>query len=182
MLYTFIVGFAIVMSLLVIIVMKREAVAREKALSQTKANGGATPTPQSFPVPPQEIVASDGLSRVPAYVHRLMQAQTTAAVLMISALDGQESMSILRMNTGFIRFHFLANWPETSDRHQKARDFFTRLNITSEEAQANGSRIFTFPETGKEADIAFMVKTTLIQIMDVGQNAGLKFTYEERDL
>ncbi len=182
MLYTLIAGFAVVMSLLVIIVQKREVEARKKALSQTTANDGAIPTTQSFPVPPQEIVASDGLSRVPAYVHRLMQSQKTATVLMISALDGQEFMSILRMNSGFIQFHFLANWPETSDRHQRARDFFTRLNITSEESQANGSRIFTFPETGKEADIAFMVKTTLIQVMDVKQNAGLKFTYEERDL
>lgn len=167
MLFALIASVAVVMSLLVIVLQSRAVAARKTALPQTTANIGATPPTQSFPVPAQEIVPSEGLNRVPNYVHRLMQSQKTATALMISALDGQESMSILRMNSGYIQFSFLANWPETSDRHQKARDFFARLNIAPEEDQADGSRLFKFPVTGKEADIAYMAKTTLIQVLDV---------------
>lgn len=133
-------------------------------------------------MPTPEIVATEGLSHVPAYVHRLMQAQKQAAVLMISSLEGQEGFSILRMRDGRMQFHLTANWPEASARQHNAQAFFARHNITPQEDLRDGSRTLSFSVSGDTAAVTNLARITMTEVLNIPANAGLKFRYEERDL
>ncbi len=132
-------------------------------------------------MPDPAIVPVNGLSHVSAYVHRLMLSQKQATVLMISLLDREESFSVLRMNTGQMQVHLLANWPQSADSHQKAQMFFTRHHILWREEQSDGSRILMFPLSGNETTVTNMTQAILTQIIGVDSKAGLKFRYEERN-
>lgn len=137
-----------------------------------------TELPQ-IPVP--DIINTDGLSHIAAYVDRLFASKKSAAVLMLSNLEGQAAFTILVMG-GNAHFNLMAYWDIASPTEKTARNCFARLQVDANEKENNGQRIVNFVITGSPQRVTNAATAVMTEIYGVEKHEGLKFRFDEWSL
>ena len=130
------------------------------------------------PPPAPDIFSTDGLSRIAGYVARQFASTKSAAVLMITTLDEQGTMTLLAMG-GKTQFSLAVNWESSSPQETNARQCFVRLGVVAEEKENDGQRILGFPLEGDAKSVTNATVSILKQIYNVGEHDGLRFRFDE---
>ncbi|HEX8234743.1 MAG TPA: hypothetical protein VF600_02210 [Abditibacteriaceae bacterium] len=138
-----------------------------------------------FVLPVPDSIATNGMSYVDQYIHRLLSSRSRYTSLSIFATDGHRGLG-LDYELSDVSFEFTIKWREEPEQEQTIRRLFEELGISPSEDYMAGNgnsknviRILSYPVCGDAVLISKLCKRVLRHIYGISDEEALNFTYKE---